>query len=129
MFPWIRKLTKYFFWHISQLIFRAILKNEANLIFAERVHQQNLNNLFESLFSIILYICVLNFKGNTLNLIVFGKKAMRKISTFRFLFYLSASDLLVLTIGATDVLVRIRIIYFIFTKLFNEVFFVFCLIR
>jgi len=39
-------------------------------------------------------------------MIVFGKKAMRKISTFRFLFYLSLSDLLVLLVGATDVLIN-----------------------
>jgi hypothetical protein len=38
-------------------------------------------------------------------LIVFGKKAMRKISTFRFLFYLSASDLLVLLVGATGIFI------------------------
>ena len=55
---------------------------------------------------ILLTIIVLGVIGNTLNLIVFSKNSMRKISTFRYLFYLSMSDLFVLTIGATDVLIN-----------------------
>jgi hypothetical protein len=37
---------------------------------------------------------------------VFGKKSMRKISTFKFLFYKSALDILVLLFGATDIVVK-----------------------
>ena len=51
---------------------------------------------------IILIGCI----GNTLNLIVFGKKSLKKITAFRFLFFLSAFDILVLTIGAVEILMR-----------------------
>ena len=37
---------------------------------------------------------------------MFGKKSMRKISTFKFLFYKSALDILVLLFGATDIVVK-----------------------
>ena len=41
-----------------------------------------------------------------LNLIVFAKKKMRKITTFRFLLYLSVIDILVLLTGVTDILMK-----------------------
>ena len=63
------------------------------------------NNFAIKIFLKELLLIVFFIKGNTLNLIVFGKKAMRKISTFRFLFYLSASDLLVLLVGATGIFI------------------------
>ena len=53
-------------------------------------------------------IIVVGVIGNILNLIVFGKETMRKTSTFRFLFYLSAFDLLVLTICLPDVIFQIK---------------------
>ena len=71
------------------------------------VIKPSLKNTFHKLktVTLILIICF-GLIGNTLNLIVFGKKNMRKISTFRFLFYLSFIDFLVLLIGASDMLVR-----------------------
>ena len=44
--------------------------------------------------------------GNAMNMIVFARKSMRKINTFRFLLYLSAIDILVLLTGTTDILMR-----------------------
>jgi hypothetical protein len=55
-----------------------------------------------SLSTVLLIGIVTNF----LNMIVFGKRQMRKGSTFRFLLYLSISDLLVLAVCATDALAR-----------------------
>jgi hypothetical protein len=54
------------------------------------------------IFSIIL---ITGLIGNICNMLVFGKKRMRKNSTFRYLFYLSISDLLVLVVGATDIII------------------------
>ena len=63
--------------------------------------------LIQKIKSIILIIIItIGLIGNSLNLIIFGKKNMRKISTFKFLFCLSANNLLVLAIGATDVLIN-----------------------
>jgi hypothetical protein len=60
---------------------------------------QHLNlSIFFSLASIIL----IGIFGNILNLIVFSAKTMRKNSAFRYLFYLSVIDLLVLITCATD---------------------------
>jgi hypothetical protein len=49
----------------------------------------------------LLIMCVGLF-GNILNLIVFSRRSMRKITTFRYLLYLSITDIFVLVIGATD---------------------------
>jgi len=45
-------------------------------------------------------------KGNAFNIIIFGKKELRKFSTFRYLLYLSVFDLLVLIFCATDAFLR-----------------------
>ena len=58
-------------------------------------------------YAILVLLIAIGFIGNFFNCIVFGKKSMRKASTFRFLFYLSASDLMVLLVGASHVLVRL----------------------
>lgn len=47
-------------------------------------------------------IIVLGVCANIVNIIVFSRKSMRKTSTFRFLFYLSIVDLLVLLISALE---------------------------
>jgi hypothetical protein len=47
-------------------------------------------------------IIIVGIIGNLINLMVFGKKNMRQASTFRFLFYLSAADLLVISACALD---------------------------
>lgn len=54
---------------------------------------------------LITIICI-GTVGNSLNIIIFSKKNMRQISTFRFLLYLSISDLLVLLFCSTDALAR-----------------------
>ena len=67
----------------------------------------NYKHVFHKLKTITLILIVFfGLIGNMLNLIVFGKKNMRKISTFRFLFYLSFVDFFVLLIGASDMLAR-----------------------
>ena len=49
--------------------------------------------------------------ANIINIIVFSRKAMRTTSTFRFLFFLSCVDLLVLIIIAQEALVRFEYRY------------------
>ena len=56
---------------------------------------------------IITLIILIGIIGNILNIIVFSQKTMRQKSTFRFLFYLSIVDLLVLIICTTDFLLTI----------------------
>ena len=53
---------------------------------------------------LVLIICI-GLTGNSLNMLIFGQKTMRQVSTFRYLFFLSAANMLVLGIGATDVLI------------------------
>ena len=61
--------------------------------------------LIQKIKSIVLTIIIcIGLIGNSLNLIIFGKKKMRKVTTFKYLFYLSLNNLLVLGVGATDVL-------------------------
>jgi hypothetical protein len=54
----------------------------------------------------IITIITIGFIGNIINMSVFGKKRMRNNSTFRFLFYLSAADLMVLSTGCLHVLIK-----------------------
>jgi hypothetical protein len=56
---------------------------------------------------LLLFITFIGVCGNMLSLIVFSKSNMRKISIFRFLFYLSISDLLVLLICSTETLLKL----------------------
>ena len=60
---------------------------------------QNSNSLITIILSLLIIIGVI---GNLLNMMVFLSKTMRKNSTFRYLFYLSAIDLLVLITCTTD---------------------------
>jgi hypothetical protein len=55
---------------------------------------------------LLLFIICIGVCGNILSLIVFSKSNMRKISIFRFLFYLSVADLLVLLICSTETLLK-----------------------
>jgi hypothetical protein len=48
------------------------------------------------------FIILIGLFGNILNLIVFSHESMKKISTFRYLFYLSLIDILVLAVCASD---------------------------
>ena len=50
----------------------------------------------------LLLIIIIGLFGNIINLAVFKQKSMRKNSTFKYLFYLSIIDILVLLICATD---------------------------
>ena len=53
--------------------------------------------------AVILFVIIcIGIFGNLLNLCVFGQKSMRKMSTFRFLLYLSIVDLLVLLVCTSD---------------------------
>jgi hypothetical protein len=62
--------------------------------------------LQQTLTTIPKAILVIGVLGNICNIIVFSKKTMRSTSTFRFLLYLSIVDMLVLLVGATDMLIR-----------------------
>ena len=57
---------------------------------------------------IVILILLVSFgiMGNILNLIVFSRKKMRRLSTFHFLFYLSAADLLVLLVCSLDAILK-----------------------
>lgn len=54
--------------------------------------------------AILPIIILVGIFGNTLNIIIFSKKHLRRCSTFRFLMHLSLIDLLVLIICAPDAL-------------------------
>ena len=61
--------------------------------------------LLQKIKSIVLTILIcVGILGNSLNMLIFGKKKMRKVATFKYLFFLSLNNLLVLGVGATDVL-------------------------
>ena len=63
------------------------------------------------LITIILAIIIsIGLFGNLLNIIVFSTKPMRINSTFRYFFYLSIIDLLVLLVCATDSLFTIDLL-------------------
>ena len=64
--------------------------------------ESNENSTVSSFFLIIVIITGLF--GNTLNMIIFSQKPMRKNSTFRYLFYLSVIDILVIIFCATETL-------------------------
>jgi hypothetical protein len=83
----------------------SIEENNTNTTFhtSDKIQNATLENILLALLIAVLFVGVL---GNICNLIVFGKKKMRKWSTFRFLLYLSASDLLVLLIAVTDILIK-----------------------
>ena len=55
---------------------------------------------------VLLVILVIGIVGNTINLIVFSRRNMRKVSTFRYLMYLAVFDLLVLASGPTHLLIK-----------------------
>lgn len=72
-----------------------------------RYIDETINNPVIKILIIILIILIAcGLMGNILNLIVFSSKNMKRISTFRFLRYLSASDLLVLLIASTDAVLK-----------------------
>jgi hypothetical protein len=52
-----------------------------------------------AIMSITIAICLV---GNSINILVFSKRHMRKMSTFRFLIYLSVFDMLVLLVCSTE---------------------------
>jgi len=78
---------------------------------------RNKNSL---IFFVLATIILIGFFGNLLNLIVFSSKTMRKNSTFRYLFYLSAIDLLVLITCTTDSL--LAYVYYIMIRLQSDFF-------
>ena len=79
------------------------------------MNESESNNLSTIIISLIIVIGVF---GNILNMFVFSRKSMRKNSTFRYLFYLSAIDLLVLLIGTSDALLTFG--YFIMIRLYSD---------
>ena len=71
------------------------------------MNEKSLSNLYIILgISIMFIIICVGIIGNILNLFIFSRKQMLKISTFRFQFYLSITDLLVLSICATNALLE-----------------------
>ena len=69
--------------------------------------QKNPPQIFRYLLIILLIMIIfVGIFGNMLNLLIFSKKKMRQVSTFRFLLYISMSDLLVLLVGATQFLIN-----------------------
>lgn len=55
-------------------------------------------------FVLLLIVIVAGVLGNVLNILVFSKVSMRKMSTFRFLLFLSIADMLVLIVCALNTL-------------------------
>ncbi len=55
--------------------------------------------------TVILIIITIGTIGNVINIIVFSNISMRKVSTFRYLFYLAIFDLLLILVCATDALI------------------------
>ena len=92
--------------------------NDKNLFFSQlKTNESNysetgspVNPIVETHSQLIIVllaiIMIVGVFGNLLNIIVFSKKTMRKVSTFRFLLYLSIGDLLVLFVCVTDALLR-----------------------
>jgi hypothetical protein len=62
--------------------------------------------IIKFLIVVLLTLVSLGLIGNILNMIVFGKKKMKRVSTFRFLLYLSLADLLVLLVCSSDALLK-----------------------
>jgi hypothetical protein len=58
--------------------------------------------IFNFVMIYIIVIVIPGIIGSILNIVVFSKKSMRKVSTFRFLLYLSITDLLVLSVCVSD---------------------------
>ena len=80
-------------------------------IFGDQNHSQNFINKYHKLISstkiaLLIIIIVIGLIGNTFNMIVFSRRNMRNVSTFRFLMYLAAFDLLVLSTGTTHLLLK-----------------------
>ena len=55
-----------------------------------------------------LIVIVVGLLGNMGNIVVFGRRSMRQSSTFRFLFYLSVFDLLVLVVCSAEAFLKFR---------------------
>ena len=56
---------------------------------------------------LLLALIGVGLLGNSISVIVFSKKNMRRVSTFRYLLYLSLVDLLVLIVSATHLLLKL----------------------
>jgi hypothetical protein len=57
---------------------------------------------YKKLSTLLVIVIIVGLIGNVLNLAVFGRKNLRKMPTFRFLFYLSLIDIFILLICATN---------------------------
>ncbi len=69
---------------------------------------KNYHNVFLNIkISTLLVLIGVGLIGNTLSLIIFSKKSMRQVSTFRYLLYLSLFDLFVLIVSAAHLLVKL----------------------
>ena len=96
---------------------RAIDNHSQNVNTSHHYHESNHTTeahtdkdssevLEKILIGVLMVTLLVGIVGNILNLVVFGKRRLRNLSTFRFLMYLSASDLLVLLIATPDVLIK-----------------------
>lgn len=57
--------------------------------------------------SLLLILIGIGLLGNTISVIVFSKKNMRQVSTFKYLLYLSLVDILVLVVNASHLLLKL----------------------
>ena len=81
----------------------APVNSSIQLISPEEIHHLKLMTYLSFLLG---FIIIWGIFANIMNIVVFSRKSMRTTSTFRFLFFLSVIDLLVLIIIASEALSR-----------------------
>lgn len=81
-----------------------------------QVHQTDFKS--DLIIAFLPAIIIIGIIGNLFNIVLFNSKAMKKCTTFRYLFYLSIFDLLVITICAPDAFLRFK--YEIEVRLYSD---------
>ena len=89
--------------NLSALIAEASRLEKLNDV----VLTKNTEKIISSLkITILIILIIVGVFGNTLNMVVFGKKKMRRVSTFRYLFFLSIVDLTVLSTAVLHLVLK-----------------------
>ena len=96
----MEKSRKMFFTNYSQLLSKQLRQYESS----HDAHDEKVVSNLKIM--LLLSFVVIGLFGNSLNCAVFGKRKMRLITTFRYLFYLSIVDLAVILTGVVHLLVR-----------------------